>query len=168
MRLPFPRSLGPDPRVASLVAQFALSGLLALFIMALVGGVVVHRVTIADAERDATRLTRALAVGIVRPVVSDQVVAGDRAAIRRLDRLVRERILRDPVVRVKIWTPDGRIVYSDQPSLIGARFALEGEERDALDDGRARAELSELTRPEHRYERSDGRLLEVYVPMRTA
>jgi two-component system NarL family sensor kinase len=172
MRLPLAPRARRSPRghrsVASLVARFALSGLAVVVVVALIGGLALRHLSIIDAEHDAAHLTRALATGIVEPAIDDRLVAGDRAAVRALDRLVRGRILHDPVTRVKIWTSDGRIVYSDEPRLIGNRFALGGEEREALDDaGQAHAELSDLSRPEHRYERRDRRLLEVYVPIHT-
>jgi hypothetical protein len=50
------------------------------------------------------------------------VVDGDRVARARFDRVIRQRVLKDPVVRVKVWDLDGRIVYSDQPALVGRRF----------------------------------------------
>jgi signal transduction histidine kinase len=53
-------------------------------------------------------------------------------------------------------------VYSDEPRLIGETFALDEETEEALRDGITRAELSDLGRPENRYERSTGQLLEVY------
>ena len=59
-------------------------------------------------------------------------------------------------MRVKIWAPDGRIVYSDEPRLIGARYTLGDDDQEALEDGVTRAELSDLCRPENRYERSAG------------
>ena len=171
MRLPLAlrgrSSPGSHRSVASVVARFALSGLAVVVVVALIGGLALRHLSIIDAEHDAAHLTRALATGIVQPAIDDRLVAGDRAAVRGLDRLVRARILRDPVMRVKIWTPDGRIVYSDEPRLIGDRFALAGEERESLSDGRAHAELSDLSRPEHRYERRYRRLLEVYVPIHT-
>ena len=58
-------------------------------------------------------------------------------------------------------------MYSDEPRLIGGQFDPQGEEREALSDGRAHAERSDLSHPEHRYERRDRRLLEVYVRIRT-
>jgi signal transduction histidine kinase len=70
-------------------------------------------------------------------------------------------------MRVKVWAPDGRIVYSDEPRLIGAQYALGADDREALEDGATRAELSDLSRPENRYERSEGRVLEVYRLIRT-
>src|SRR5919202_812891 len=99
MRLPRPLSLrrrpGAERSVASLVVTFALSGLVALVIVAIAGALLMHRTSMADAEHDATQLTRALAMGIVQPAVGDALVGGDPAARRRVDRLMHARILRD-------------------------------------------------------------------------
>ena len=46
---------------------------------------------------------------------------GDPVALARLDDLVRTDVLDDSLVRVKIWTPDGRIIYSDASELVGVR-----------------------------------------------
>ena len=70
------------------------------------------------------------------------------------------------VVRVKLWTRDGRIVYSDEPRLIGARFPLDAEKLDVLRTGTTKASLSDLAGPENRYERGQGDLYEVYLPIR--
>jgi signal transduction histidine kinase len=80
---------------------------------------------------------------------------------------VRARVLRDPVVRVKIWDPTGRIVYSDEPRLIGTRYDLGEDERGSIRDGSVDAEVSDLGRPENRFERRYHKLLEVYLPVRT-
>jgi signal transduction histidine kinase len=68
---------------------------------------------------------------------------------------------------VKIWTPDGRILYSDEPRLIGQRFELGEEERELFETGGSDAELSDLSEPENRYERAAGKLLEAHTPIRT-
>ena len=77
------------------------------------------------------------------------------------------RSLGDSVVRVKLWSKDGTILYSDEPALIGKRFALGEEERELFETGGADAELSDLTEPENRYERQQGKLLEAHTPIRT-
>jgi signal transduction histidine kinase len=59
-------------------------------------------------------------------------------------------------------------VYSDEPRLIGARFKLDEDDRRAFFDHAVAAQVSDLSRPENRYERAQGRLLEVYLPIRTA
>ena len=70
-------------------------------------------------------------------------------------------------MRVKIWSRDGTILYSDQPALIGERYKLGEEERRLFRTGGADAELSDSTGPENRYERQEGKLLEAYTPIRT-
>jgi two-component system NarL family sensor kinase len=71
-------------------------------------------------------------------------------------------VLLGPVVRVKIWDASGRIVYSDEPRLIGERYALPPDEREKLETGGISSEISNLTRPESHFERGQGKLLEVY------
>ena len=92
---------------------------------------------------------------------------GDRAALRRLDDLVSAQVLGDSIVRVKLWTKDGTILYSDEPALIGKRYTLGEEERELFDTGGADAELSNLDDAENRYERPQGKLLEAHTPIRT-
>ena len=76
--------------------------------------------------------------------------------------------LHSPVTRIKLWTPGGRIAYSDEHALIGKRFPLGADEREILAHGGVAAASSDLSRPENRYERGGGDLLEVYLPIRAA
>lgn len=73
----------------------------------------------------------------------------------------------EEVVRVKVWDSDGRIVYSDQPGLVGERHSLGADELEALEQSSTAADSSDLTKPENRYERSYGKLLEVYSGVTT-
>jgi signal transduction histidine kinase len=72
------------------------------------------------------------------------------------------------VVRVKIWNGGGRIIYSDQPQLIGARYPLGTSELRALRTGGVDADVSDLSRPENRFERQYHKLLEVYLGLRAS
>jgi signal transduction histidine kinase len=67
------------------------------------------------------------------------------------------------VVRIKIWTASGRILYSDEHRLIGSSYVLGAAERRALLTGGVDAEVSDLSKPENRFERSQHKLLEVYL-----
>ena len=78
---------------------------------------------------------------------------------------MRERVIVDPVVRVKLWTPDGQIVYSDEKRLIGARYTLSAEDRASFTRNKVDAEISDLDRPENRFEKPFHKLLEVYLPV---
>ncbi len=148
------------------MAQFAVTGLVATMLIGLGAVAVMRRIGASEAIRDAKRVTRLAGEGIVEPNLTRGVLSGDPAALQALDRVVRARVLRDGIVRVKLWTADGRIVYSDEPRLIGARYAVDPADREALRSARVEAEVSDLSRPENRFERSQRKLLEVYLPIR--
>ena len=116
----------------------------------------------------SAQTTGVLADAVVQPALTPGVVAGDKDAIARLDRVVRDHVLGDSIVRVKFWTVDGRIVYSDESRLIGQSFPLGEDEREVLATPATRAEVSDLDEPENTYERGQGRLLEVYRPVWTS
>jgi len=119
-----------------------------------------------EALRDARQFAELAGQGIVEPTVVTSLLAGDPAALEAVDRAVNERVLGERVVRVKLWDADGRVVYSDEPRLIGARFPLDESKREVLRTGSTRAELSDLTGPENRFEQGQGDLYEVYLPIR--
>jgi hypothetical protein len=124
-----------------------------MLIVGAVGFVVVRRSATAGAIRQAKELSDLAGRGIVEPLITPGVLRGDPAALARLDAVVRQRILgRTPIVRVKIWDPSGRIIYSDARSLIGARYPLGAAERHTLRTGGSVADASDLARPENRTE----------------
>ena len=151
--------------VAAPLARFAVAGLVAVVAVGMTAVALLHRAARNDAVQDATTIARLAGHGIVEPNVTPGLLRGDPGARARLDRLVRSKILARDVVRVKLWRADGQIVYSDQRALIGRRFPLPADEREALRRGRVAAELTDLRRSENRFE-SGGRLLEVYLPIR--
>ena len=86
-------------------------------------------------------------------VLTDGVLTGDPDALAALDRAAESARRNSPLVRIKLWDATGRIVWSDEPLLIGEPFGLDDDERDALRDGNTLAEVSDLSAPENRYER---------------
>jgi two-component system NarL family sensor kinase len=71
------------------------------------------------------------------------------------------------VARVKLWTPQGLVLYSDEKRLIGKTFALDDEAEQALTVPQTEAGITDSSRPENAYESSLGKLLEVYRPVWT-
>jgi len=69
------------------------------------------------------------------------------------------------LVRIKLWSPDGEVLYSDQHELIGQRFPIDGDLQEGL-DGELTAEVSHLDKAENVDEHQFGELLEVYVPVK--
>jgi two-component system, NarL family, sensor kinase len=149
------------------VLQFALSGLLALLLVGVGAFFVLRNEADSQSVQDARRLTRVIATSAIEPALTNGLVHGAPDAVARMDRLVGARVIRDPVVRVKLWTLDGRVVYSDEHRLIGARYPLSEDDREALTSGKVAAEVSDLERPENRFERRFDKLLEVYLPVHT-
>jgi two-component system, NarL family, sensor kinase len=101
---------------------FAGASLLAVVALGFTATAILRRQARREAIRDAKEITRLAGEGIAQPALGEKVVDGDRVARARFDRVIRQRVLKDPVVRVKVWDLDGRIVYSDQPALVGRRF----------------------------------------------
>jgi len=166
MRL-FPRAgAGSDRAVGKAVTQFMLAGLAAVAVFGLVSLLVLRELGQRQAVRDARAFALLAGQGIVEPALTDGVLENEPVAMRRLDEIVQERVLGDRVMRVKIWTRDGRIVYSDEPRLIGSTYRLGADEQEVLRSGTVQAELSDLARPENRFERGQGDVYEVYAGVR--
>jgi signal transduction histidine kinase len=148
--------------VRRLVGRFALAGLVALVLVIAVTAWASRKVGTDQAIADAQRVTWVSMRGIVEPALDDGLLTADADALDRLDQAVRESVLRGSLVRVKVWRGDGTILYADEPRLIGERFDLGDDELEVLDGGEPNAEVSDLSKPENRYE-TETKLLEVYA-----
>lgn len=93
-------------------------------------------------------------------MLTDAALDQDKDELQRLDDAVRKNVLRGSLVRVKIWSADGTIVYSDESQLIGQRFTLDDEKREVFDGAAAVAHVTNLSEAENQYE-SETKLLEV-------
>jgi two-component system, NarL family, sensor kinase len=153
--------------VARAVGIFTGAGLVVLVGVIVAANLASRRAGAEAAIREARLDATVLARTAISPTLTNSVVAGGPAAVAALNREVRSRVLDGNLVRVKLWRSDGTIVYSDASQLIGKTYDLEPDERQALQDGFAAADVSDLTRPENRFERPFGKLLEVYQPVRT-
>jgi two-component system, NarL family, sensor kinase len=153
-------------RTGVAMAQFAVAGLLALIVLALLGWSALRAATEHETVLQAAELTTLEAQLVIEPLLTDGVLSGDPAALATLDRAVHDRVLSPRVVRVKLWTAAGRVVYSDDSRLIGRVFPLDAEDRAALRTGRIAADVSDLTAAENEFERlpgGDQRLIQVYA-----
>jgi two-component system, NarL family, sensor kinase len=159
---------GRQTSIAGAVARFAVTGLAGLGLLTFITIQLLSSRGTTEAIRDAKALTQVAGRGIAVPYLTPQLLAGRPAAIRAIDHAVRTRLLADPVVRVKVWDSTGRIIYSDQPQLIGARYPLGASELHALRTGGVDADVSDLSRPENRFERQYNKLLEVYLGLRAS
>jgi two-component system, NarL family, sensor kinase len=149
------------------VAVPVLAAVAAVLVAIGLGAVAARWLAEGEAVRDASERADLIVNAALEPVLTDQFAAGDPAARAALDRVVRGQVLGRSVSRVKIWSADGQVLYSDETQLVGKRFALSEDDREALADGRTRAEVTDLRQPENRFERGQGKLLEVYRRVET-
>lgn len=132
-------------------------------LVALVLGVAIPRQVeqhLIDAE--VRKLTR-----IVGDMADAQIIPLDPAkpnAMIALDNAVRLTLLGSDTVRVKLWLLDGTIIYSDEPSLVGASFSL-SERLVSAFNGHGRVGTPDLSLAENKYERGLPPLREFYVPV---
>ena len=150
------------------MVQLLAAGFLVLVVIVVGSARLSQRAATEEAVADSLATTNVLARSVAEPAIPRGLVDGRAGAIDRLDRTVLHRLLlaRD-VKRIKIWTRDGRIVYSDKTQLIGSRYRLGDDELAVLRTGVPDAEESDLSRPENRFEVKFGGLLEVYTRMRS-
>ena len=161
------RSSEPEVQPRRVFVQIIAGALVVLAAVAIVGVIASRRLAEAAAVTDAAKTADVLADVVAQPALQDGLLTGSPAALSAMDQAVRAHVLGRSIVRVKIWDPTGRILYSDAPSLIGERFPLGSAERDVLTNPQTRADVSDLTSPENRLERGRGKLLQVYRPIWT-
>lgn len=88
------------------------------------------------------------------------------AEYAQVERVMSQRILGDDRVRVKLWSLDGVVLYSDAPSLVGRRFpSALPRLREATDQGIS-SDVTDLGEDEHVAEGGYLRLVEFYVRVR--
>ena len=152
-----------NPSTSSAVAKFAIGGMVALAAVGVGSYFLMRHIGTTEAIDNSKTVTRIVGRQIVEPELTDGILRERPSSIMRLDRVVENRVLSDEIVRVKVWTAGGRIVYSDKNRLIGSRYPLAADDLQVLHSGGVDAGVTDLSQPENRFERSQGNVLEVYL-----
>ncbi len=148
--------LGPMGR--TVLVALAVSGVVAVLLAVAIPHQVKH--DLIDGEtRSLVRIAGDMAeTGVIPPRADDPV------ALAVLDEAVRASLLGSDTVRVKVWSPDGTIVYSDESDLIGVTFPLTEDRVDAF-NGHPRVDDPDLSLLENVYERTLPPVREFYIPV---
>lgn len=119
---------------------------------------VVHR----TAETAAVYVDTAVAPHLQELAASQDISAEQK---QQLDALLNSTPLGEQIFAFKVWNRDGRILYANNPALIGQTFPVKPELAEAL-NGQVAAEISALDAEENVAERARGKpLLEIYSPV---
>jgi signal transduction histidine kinase len=151
-----------------LIAQFLLLNLIVVAVAAVPAAGVIATVARSEAVDMTAAVARSAAASTVMPLCTRGLLGGDAGTLAALDRAVRSQIRVGAMSRVKVWTPEGRILYSDAGPLIGRSFPLAAEEKALLGTDRTRAQISTLKHAENTLEAQQGQLVEAYVGIRDA
>lgn len=145
--------LGPRQRL-SLLGLVVAAGL-AVGLGYLITEQVERRFLEAAAEADQEILSFLMA--------TDAVTASGEPDPDVLDTFVQPAIESGAVVRVKLWSPDGTVVYSDERDLIGRSFEIDEDFESML---APMSHLADLEADENEFETPlADELLETYVPV---
>ena len=145
--------------------------LLSLVFVVIGGGVVAFalgQLIESSAINRTTSVTALYADSFLAPELQSLATSPDLSSseIASLQRLLSDSPLAQKVVSFRIWSPDGRILYSPVPELIGRQFDMSGDRGEAA-QGAVIGDISDLSDPENAYERERwNRLIEIYLPVR--
>jgi diguanylate cyclase (GGDEF)-like protein/PAS domain S-box-containing protein len=155
----------PSLRVGIVAVSASLVGLLAFAVSSNVSDNLAR-----TAVNEATRNTEAVIHGFVDPLLSDAPNNDIKSVVRykqaQIDRVLEQLVAPGQLLRIKIWAPDGTVVYSDLPELRGRNFGVAEDLQEAL-EGEESAEFSNADEDENEFEHGlADELLSIYLPIR--
>jgi len=164
----FPDVHGRRFRSVGLSTRFAIAVALAMAVSGLIVGTVVNRIIASSAISNAAAATAIVMDGLLLPLAREVDDSGSLSIgpSEELQDMLSKGALGGRIQSIKLWRPDGVVVYSQDPAMIGRQFELFDALERAL-QGELVAEIEELDHEESAYERRLGiPLLEVYTPIR--
>ena len=150
------------------------AGVLTVCALLILGTAVAVSTTVSDhlastAVGEATRQASAVVRGFVDPMFPGGNITaatpGQAAAINaQLERLAGA----GSILRIKVWSLDGTVAYSDLPALRGRNFGVAGDLQEVF-EGATSTEFSAGDAAENVFERGlANRFLSIYLPIRTS
>lgn len=163
--------MGTNQSPPRLVVRFALGSLIAFLVIGAVVSSITVRAVRDRAEQNATFHAEFAARAVLAPILAgvDTSKPLPAGVTTRLEHIGINEITSDGTdIRVKVWSPDGTVLWSDDASLIGRRFPDQTAElHEAFDEGPI-SDVSDLEAEENVGERPlASKLFETYVPVST-
>jgi signal transduction histidine kinase len=154
----------------NLVRQFAVMAVAVLLPgMLAVGWWISDRISEAVVHNTAAAVALYMD-GLLAPFLQELESKGELSLPSRatLDTLLAQSRADSRIISMKVWSPDGTILYSSFPEMVGKKFPLSADFMEAL-DGQFGANFGSDPHVEDSHERQQAtNLLEVYSPVRAA
>src|SRR5262245_2037402 len=154
------------PRRGSLIRNFALLSLVTIALITTVQISVQWQLLREDLlDRERTSTAEAIRVEASAVLRADDFARWDtREAEARFTEFFRRALSNPEVLRVKLYSADMRVVWSDEPRLRGEIFSTNSNLKRAL-RGETVAHLDQVRQEENPYEQSFAPAVELYVPL---
>jgi signal transduction histidine kinase len=110
--------------IRSALIRFLLVALGSLVLVAIPTLLLFENIAQEDGLQKASDSGRNLAKRGLAPDTTSAAIAGDKAALSRIDAIARARMADGSVVGIRIWDLTGRVIYADDPALIGRAYPL--------------------------------------------
>ena len=154
---------------SSSLGVLARFGLLALVPVVALGAVLGRELNVDVQQRyiETARSSATLIAQVgIQPLLTAQEVASglSPAQTDQIAARLHGAGVSQEVTRIKVWNPDGTIVYSDNPALIGKTFPIDGDLGAAL-TGHSTANITSGHDSENAGDILNGPLIQVYVPL---
>ncbi len=129
-----------------------------------------ERAAVSEALSEAGGAGELTARVALAPLLTEQLLSGDPKAIADLDAAQPVLFSTGHMVRLKIWSNDGVVLWSDEHHLIGKQFDLQPDEYELFDTLGSEVDVSDLSKIENQLEVPLGqsKLVEVYFGATTA
>jgi hypothetical protein len=124
--------------IRQLVVRFGIGAVAALTLVSMFTAFTSRSIGEKQAIKEAKEITLIIAKGVIETNADDALLHGDPAAIERLDKAVTSGVLNGSLVRVKLWTQDGTIIYSAHRAEICPRRGQSPDVREQAHRARGR------------------------------
>ena len=145
------------------LVRFTAGGLLALVVVGVATVFVARAVSMDVALRQAKHRGTTFAQVVSAPLVGPGVRQGRGEDLQEFSEIMYTRLKDKSMVHIKVWDPDGRIIWADTRGMRGKVFPLEPAVARLFETGGAVASLSDLESEENELEAPEAPLFEVYA-----
>lgn len=152
------------------LTRFLLVGLASLVLVAVPTVLLFQNIAKDHALKAGMETWQSLAIDLLAPQTTEGVISNDAGALAHFDAIVRPRILDRSIARIKVWDLTGRVLYSDESTLIGRVYPLPEAAALLHSSEPSVAEVSSLGDNENEFERGQvpRELVEVYTLARAS
>jgi len=149
--------------IRSALTRFLLVGVASLVLVAVPTVLLFNSIAMDHGLETAMESGQNLTIRLLAPETTTAAIAGEPTALARIDSVARLRMRDGSIARIKIWTMTGRVIYSDEPALIGRTYPLPEAAALLRASRPGIAEMGQPAKAENEFERSPTQLVEVYT-----